>query len=65
MGVAYIIAYVFVLRSEIRTNLSYGHPLIPRCPDKRNLLAYVLRIASLPGLPLPLDILLIILEEQL
>ena len=23
--------------SEIWTNLSYGHPLIPRCPDKRGL----------------------------
>ena len=31
-----IIAYVFILYSEIRTNLSYGHPLIPRCPDKRD-----------------------------
>ena len=30
-------AYVFILYSEIRTNLSYGHPLIPRCPDKRGL----------------------------
>ena len=28
---------MFVLYSEIRTNLSYGHPLIPRCPDKRGL----------------------------
>ena len=27
----------FVLYSEIRTNLSYGHPLIPRHPDKRGL----------------------------
>ena len=25
-----ITAYVFILYSEIRTNLSYGHPLIPR-----------------------------------
>ena len=34
-----IIAYVFILYSEIRTNLSYGHPLIiiPRRPDKRGL----------------------------
>ena len=32
-----IIAYVFILYSEIRTNLSYGHPLIPRHPDKRGL----------------------------
>ena len=32
-----ITAYVFILYSEIRTNLSYGHPLIPRCPDKRGL----------------------------
>ena len=32
-----IIAYVFILFSEIRTNLSYGHPLIPRRPDKRGL----------------------------
>ena len=31
-----IIAYVFILHSEIRTNLSYGHPLIPRYPDKRD-----------------------------
>ena len=30
-----IIAYTFILYSEIRTILSYGHPLIPRCPDKR------------------------------
>ena len=30
-----IIAYVFILYSEIRTNLSYGQPLIPRRPDKR------------------------------
>ena len=28
------IAYIFVLYSEIRTTLSYRHPLIPRCPDK-------------------------------
>ena len=32
-----ITAYVFILYSEIRTNLSYGHSLIPRCPDKRGL----------------------------
>ena len=32
-----IAAYVFILYSEIRTNLSYGHPLIPRRPDKRGL----------------------------
>ena len=32
-----IIAYGFILYSEIRTNLSYGHPLIPRRPDKRGL----------------------------
>ena len=32
-----IIAHVFILYSEIRTNLSYGHPLIPRRPDKRGL----------------------------
>ena len=32
-----IIAYVFILYSEIRTYLSYGHPLIPRRPDKRGL----------------------------
>ena len=32
-----IIAYVFILYSEIWTNLSYGHPLIPRRPDKRGL----------------------------
>ena len=32
-----ITAYVFILYSEIRTNLSYGHPLIPRRPDKRGL----------------------------
>ena len=32
VGVAY---YTFILYSEIRTNLSYGHPLIPRCLDKR------------------------------
>ena len=31
------IAYIFMLYSEMRTNLSYGHPLIPRCPDKRGL----------------------------
>ena len=30
------IEYYYV-DSEIRTNLSYGHPLIPRCPDKRGL----------------------------
>ena len=30
-----IIAYTFVLYSEIRTTLSYGYPLIPRRPDKR------------------------------
>ena len=30
-----ITAYVFILYSEIRTNLSYGHPRILRCPDKR------------------------------
>ena len=30
-----IVAYVLILYSEIRTNLSYGHPLIPRRPDKR------------------------------
>ena len=32
-----IIAYVFILYSEIRTNLSYRHPVIPRRPDKRGL----------------------------
>ena len=31
MGTTVGVAYY----SEIRTNLSYGHPLIPRCPDKR------------------------------
>ena len=32
------IAYKLILYSaEIWTNLSYGHPLIPRCPDKRGL----------------------------
>ena len=31
-----IIAYN-IIYSEIRTNLSYGHPLIPRRPDKRGL----------------------------
>ena len=30
-----IIAYTFILYSEIQTTLSYGHPLIPRRPDKR------------------------------
>ena len=35
-----IIAYVFILYSEIRTNLSYGHPLIPRRPDKRGFTVY-------------------------
>ena len=28
------LASVFILHSEIRTNLSYGHPLIPRRLDK-------------------------------
>ena len=32
-----IIAYVFILYSEIWINLSYGHPLVPRRPDKRGL----------------------------
>ena len=32
-----IIAYTFILHFEIRTNISYGHPLIPRHPDKRGL----------------------------
>ena len=32
-----ITAYEFILYSEIRTNLSYGHPLIPRHPNKRGL----------------------------
>ena len=35
-----IIAYVFALYSQIRTNLSYGHPLIPRRPDKRGLTVF-------------------------
>ena len=39
-----ITAYVFILYSEIRTNLSYGHPLIPRRPDKRGLTV----LSSLP-----------------
>ena len=37
-----VIAYVFILYSEIRTNLSYGHPLIPRRPDKRGLTVGIL-----------------------
>ena len=32
-----ITAYVFISYYEIRTNLSYGHPLIPRCPEKKGL----------------------------
>ena len=32
VGMAYYSLYIY---SEIRTNLSYGHPLIPRRPDKR------------------------------
>ena len=32
-----IIAYIFLLYSEIRTSLSYRRPIIPRCPDKRGL----------------------------
>ena len=35
-----IIAYVFILYSEMRTILSYGHPLVPRRPDKRGLTVY-------------------------
>ena len=34
-----ITAYVFILYSEIWTNLSYGQPIIPRRPDKRGILA--------------------------
>ena len=34
VGVAYYSLYI-ILYSEIQTNLSYGHPLIPRHPDKR------------------------------
>ena len=29
--------FLVILYSEILTNLSYGHPLIPRHPDKRGL----------------------------
>ena len=42
-----IIAYVFILYSEIQTNLSYGHPLIPRRPDKRGLTVYPSQISIL------------------
>ena len=37
-----ITAYAFILYSEIRTNLSYGHPLIPRRLDKRALTVKVI-----------------------
>ena len=39
-----ITAYVFILHSEIRTNLSYGHPLIQRRPDKRGLTVATLKM---------------------
>ena len=38
VDVVYYSLYIYnLLYSEIRTNLSYGHPLIPRCLDKRGL----------------------------
>ena len=44
-----IIAYTFILYSEIWTTLNYGHPLIPRHPDKKGFT--VLRIFSTLSLP--------------
>ena len=35
-----IVAHTFILYSEIRTTPSYGHPLIPRRPDKRGFTVY-------------------------
>ena len=44
-----IIAYVFILYSEIRTNLSNGHPLIPRRPDKRGLTVHFILLHDWEG----------------
>ena len=39
-----ITAYMFILYSEIRTNLSYRHPVIPRHPDKSGLTVHHFRV---------------------
>ena len=40
IGVAMTCCCVFYTFSYLRTFPTYGHPLVPRCPDKRGLSVY-------------------------
>ena len=37
---------IAIMYSEIQTNLSYGHPLIPRHPDKRGFTVHCIVLAA-------------------